>query len=130
MYKHNLEIYFCIMKIYDSQINFSSFTKSFIFIFYIYRNMYTIVEFVDEQLIETVPGLWVREDKSLCFWPNMKGSALRKAIESKLPPKSDWHRIENIIVIKKIIGIHQLLRTFLFLMLKFSSLITLCSVQL
>lgn len=51
--------------------------------------MYTIVEFLDNKLVEYVPSSWMVGFRE-AHWPQMKFAVLRKAVSNLMQPDSSW----------------------------------------
>lgn len=49
----------------------------------------TVVNFLDDNCVEAVPTVWIKEDENICLWPsgNADVSALMKHCE---PPNKTW----------------------------------------
>ncbi|XP_051553511.1 uncharacterized protein LOC127440742 isoform X2 [Myxocyprinus asiaticus] len=52
------------------------------------ENMYHIVSFADNEEVEVVPAIWVKDD--VCFWPPYKNNRIQKAIKSLEQPQENW----------------------------------------
>jgi len=68
--------------------------------------MYTVVKFVEENVVECVPEGWIQllQDGPYCLWPHSyKGRALLAALRNKESPCTDWDRFK-VTVLKKNIG--------------------------
>lgn len=55
--------------------------------------MYSVIEFLDENSVEVVPSSWIVSTarEKLCFWPCFKGKPLSNAIlELMTPDLSTW----------------------------------------
>uniref|UniRef100_A0A667YNN4 Uncharacterized protein n=1 Tax=Myripristis murdjan TaxID=586833 RepID=A0A667YNN4_9TELE len=50
--------------------------------------MFKIVEFLETNEVELVPGAWVKDN--VCLWPALRGKALETAIKQQVSPGPDW----------------------------------------
>lgn len=65
--------------------------------------MWTVVEFVDKELVEVVPVSWLEEEMGMCRWPTAKFGLL-KLVERQIPPFHDGKNLQWTQQKKRIMG--------------------------
>ena len=50
--------------------------------------MYAVILFTEQDAVAVVPRSWVNNNK--CWWPPLKGTSLKKAVEQRAPAKAGW----------------------------------------